>query len=130
MKAKDVVVIWKAPKPPKLMPKQISVRLPILVAAKISALCDLYPGKTKNEIIYDLVTVALEQIENELPMTVGEMLGPDKETNEVMYEAEGIRPDYYRLTDKYLREIEKEAGIAEPTEFEVKYVFPQSEFKY
>ena len=117
MKANELVTIWGAPEPPKLTPKQLSIRLPILVAAKISALCELFPKKTKTEIVGDLLTIALDQLERSfLPVQGGECIEPCQ-YGEPLYEDVGIRADFLRLTEKQLRELEKEAGIAEPMKF-------------
>jgi hypothetical protein len=112
MEPQDLIKVWDAPDNSKLTPKQLSIRLPILVAAKISALCDLYPRKTKTEIIGDLLSTALDQFGAALPSQKGEQLGytPD---NEPYYEDVGLSGQFHSLTGKYLRELEKEAGIKE-----------------
>lgn len=115
MKTHELITVWGAPEAPRLTPKQISIRLPIIVAAKISALCDLYPRKTKTEIIGDLLTTALEQIEEDFPRIKGKL--EDQNPDYTAYEDIGIRHDYLKLTEKYLRELEKEAGVKEPLQF-------------
>lgn len=67
MEPRDLLKVWDAPDNSKLTPKQWSIRLPIHVAAKICALCDLYPRKTKTEIIGDLLATALDQLAEALP---------------------------------------------------------------
>lgn len=116
MKPNELTTIWGAPEPPKLTPKQLSIRLPILVSAKISSLCELFPRKTKTEIVGDLLTMALDQLENSFLPVRGECLGPG-EDGELCYEDIGIRADFLRLTEKQLRELEKEAGTEEPMQF-------------
>lgn len=110
MEPKDLLKIWTAPDHSKLTPKQISLRLPIQVTAKISALCDMYPRKTKTEIIGDLLATALDQLEQGLDSTdIGEPhIHPD--TEEVIFEDYyGPLKDFRTLTDKYLKELE--AGL-------------------
>ena len=114
MKPKDLITIWNAPDPPRLTPKQVSVRLPMLVSAKISALCDLFPKKTKTEIIGDLLTSALEQMEQDFPSRKGHFVLNDPDTGEEMFAEIGIAADFRRITEKYLRELEAEAGVTEP----------------
>lgn len=112
MEPQDLVKVWDAPDNSKLTPKQLSIRLPILVSAKISALCDLYPRKTKTEIIGDLLSTALDQLEAALPSAQGDQLGEHQ--GEIYYEDIGLRGRFNVITEKYLRELEKEAGIKEP----------------
>ncbi len=131
MKTNDLLTIWGAPEPPRLTPKQISIRLPMVVSAKISALLDLYPKKTKTDIIGDLLISALEKLEDEIPMNrdVNDHLyNPDEGID--YYGFTGMRKQYFELTEKYLREMEKEANIKEPMQFSSSFVCPESDFKW
>ena len=71
LKPTDLDNIWDQPDNGRLTPKQISVRLPILVSAKISALCEMYPRRTKSEIITDIISASLEQLEESLSSEKG-----------------------------------------------------------
>lgn len=136
MKPSDLHKVWGSPDHSKLTPRQISIRLPILDSARISALCEMYPGKTKTQIISDLISTALDQAIEGLPSKKGKFLGPDPiEGHEIselsqdtgfdeqeianmndtrtVYEDIGPRGQFYKLTKKYLRELEKEANINE-----------------
>jgi len=122
MNPKDLVKVWDAPDNSKLTPKQISIRLPILVAAKINALCDIYPRKTKTEIISDLLSTSLDQLEEGMESFTGSVIGlaPGDYGEDVPYfEMEGLRARFLHQTLHKLRELEKEAGITEPMEFTI-----------
>jgi len=121
MKTKDLITIWGSPEPPRLAPKQFSIRLPMLVSAKISALCEMYPKKTKTEIIGDLLTTALYQLERDFPAEQGRPLFDHPETGETIYEDVGIGATFRSLTEKHLREIEKEAGVTDPMPYVTKW---------
>lgn len=108
MEPQDLVKVWDAPDNSKLTPKQLSIRLPIHVAAKISALCDMYPRKTKTEIIGDLLSTALDQLGNALPSHHGREIGNHPDTDEPIYETIGPWAQFRSLTDKYLKELESE----------------------
>ena len=76
MKTKELASYWATPDNTRLTAKQFSLRLPIHIAAKISALCKIFPNKTRTQIIGDLLATALEDIENsfeyeESPETYG-----------------------------------------------------------
>ena len=130
MKAKELTTIWGAPEPPRLTPKQLSIRLPILVSAKISALCELFTKKTKTDIIGDLLNTALDELEKELPMESDEEpCDFDAEEQKPLYRDVGIRGRFFTLTEKYLRELEKEAGVVDPMEFSYKSEFYDYEFE-
>lgn len=126
MKTKDLLTVWGAPEPPRLTPKQISIRLPMLVAAKISALGEMYPKKNKTDIIGDLLNAALEQMEHDFPKVKGECVGPDR-NDEVLYEDVGVASTFRELTLKYLRKMEREAGVTEPLEYSTRVMFSEND---
>jgi hypothetical protein len=115
MKAKDLVTLWTAPDNSRLMPRQMSIRLPIHVAAKIAALCEMFPRKTKTEIIGDLLATALEDF--------AEGLSNEPYVEEHQYGA-GAHPDesfgdrrrYFELAEKYVKEMEIESGATHSLE--------------
>lgn len=109
METKDLPKHWTAPDNTRLTPKQISIRLPLHVAAKISALCEMFPKKAKTEIIGDLLSTALDDVAAGLSKEpyFGE---PDPQHPD---EVCGDGRVYYQLVDKYLKEMEGEAGEAE-----------------
>ena len=133
MDPKDLVKVWDAPDHSQLTPKQISIRLPILAAAKISAFCEMYPSKSKSQIIADLIVTALDQVVDALQSKKGKCLGADLDfsygdpelepyidretynpTIEEIYEDIGPKGKFLRLYKKNLRELEKELKIKEP----------------
>ncbi len=140
MKTNDLLTIWGAPEPPKLTPKQVSIRLPIIISAKISALLDLYPKRTKTDIIGDLLTSALEILEKEIPIQKDFEKYFEKELSEpydypepggkVYFGYSGKRKDYFQLTEKYLRKMEKEAHIKEPMAFSYPSGYLEDDFKW
>ena len=77
----------------------------------------MYPKKTKTEIIGDLLTAALDQLERDFPTVQGSAVDEHPETGEIFYEDVGIGFSFRRFTEKHLREIEKEAGVTEPMEY-------------
>lgn len=64
MKPKDLVTVWAAPDNSRITSKQYSFRLPVHVAAKIAALCELYPTKSRTQIVGDLLSAALQGVED------------------------------------------------------------------
>ena len=61
MKNSELVKVWALPNNSQVTSKQLFFRLPVHVAAKITALSDMFPNKTKTktEIIGDLLVSAL-----------------------------------------------------------------------
>lgn len=117
MKAKDLVTVWGSPDNSRLTAKQSSFRLPVHVAAKLAALSDMYPQKTKTQLVADLLTAALAEMESALPSYPGERFPDAEEDGEPLYVAEGPAGQFRSLTNKYYIELEKELGNENPEPF-------------
>jgi len=109
MQSRDLIKVWTAPANTKLTPKQISIRLPLHVAVKIEALCEMFPNRTKTEIIGDLLSTALEDV------TEGFSTEPysDEEAHAASLGLDvgwGDRGRYNNLVEKYLKEMDLSVG--------------------
>lgn len=122
MKTQHLHDMWSAPDNSRLTSKQFSFRLPVHIAAKLAALSDLYPQKNRTQVVADLLTAALDDLEKNLPQTYSaEIIGEDAhyakmhaEDNGYEYEpsyiAGGPRVDYRDLVNKHYISLEKELG--------------------
>ena len=109
MKSAELHKIWGAPDNSRLTAKQQSFRLPTHVAAKIDALCDVYPNKTKTEIVGDLLAAALEELIPNLPSTPGEAVDDQPEAGP-LFEELGTVADFRRFANRHFKEFEREIG--------------------
>jgi hypothetical protein len=126
MKASNLHDAWASPDNTRLTPKQFSFRLPVHVAAKIAALCEMFPQKSRTQIIADLLTSALDELEQTLPMKAGCPISEEDEENERMaaeYNNERYEPLFYMagpraifrsLANKNYVELEAELGNEKP----------------
>ncbi|WP_175626509.1 MULTISPECIES: hypothetical protein [Oxalobacteraceae] len=114
MKASDLVNLWSAPDNSRLTAKQLSFRLPVEIAAKLSALCELYPNKNRTEIVGDLLRSAIADVEKALPSYAGAYVDKHPDTGEEMYREEGVKAKFRELANKYHRELEVELGNESP----------------
>ena len=115
MKAADLSKVWGAPDNSRLTSKQQSFRLPVHVAAKIDALCEIYPSRSKTEIVGDLLATALEEAIANLPAERGRQTGNDPELGG-LFEESGLRADFRARANKRYKEIERELGNKNPGE--------------
>lgn len=113
-KAAELHSFWSLPDNSRLTSKQYSFRLPVHVAAKIAALCDLYPQKTRTEIVGDLLSTAIEDLVKGMPSINGKLLDVDGETGEEYHEDIGPRGRFWDLADKHYKTIEREMGNKNP----------------
>lgn len=114
MDPQDLVTRWhEEPKYP-LTPRQISIRLPIDVAAKVSALCEIYPARTRSEIIADLVATSVDQLVRALPSEKGDILEAESVPGQIrVYEDIGPKGRFLKATKDHLRRLEQEVGFTE-----------------
>lgn len=113
MKSADLHKVWSAPDNSRLTAKQSSFRLPVHVAAKINALSEVYPNKTKTEIVGDLLAAALEDLIASIPTEKGPLFGDHPEEG-TLYEARGPIVQFRKLANKHYKELERELGNKNP----------------
>lgn len=126
MKSSSLHDVWASPDNTRLTPKQYSFRLPIHVAAKIAALCEMYPQKSRTQIIADLLTFALDDLEQNLPMELGDPISGEDEHNERMlaeyeqrdyvpiFSVAGPRARFRWTSNRHFEMLEKELGNDKP----------------
>lgn len=120
MKSKQLHSVWSAPDNTRLTSKQSSFRLPVHVAAKLAAIAEMYPTKTRTQIVGDLLSTAIEEWASELPsvkgLQVDRISTPDGPTVKI-FEEVGPVGRFQKLTNKHYAELEKELGNEEPEKF-------------
>ncbi len=121
MKTSHLHDIWAAPDNNRLVSKQFSFRFPVHIAAKIAALAEIYPQKNRTQIVADLLTAALDDLEKSLPC---KHYGADHDVqrahdeychhngskSETIYEMGGTRAQYRNSCNKHYKALEKELG--------------------
>ncbi len=112
-KSSDLHKVWSAPDNSRLTSKQYSFRLPVHVAAKLSALEEMYPNRTRTEIVGDLLAAALDEVEKSFPIVKGREWGQDPESGERLFEDAGLGARFRKLVDKAYVQLEKDLGNAE-----------------
>ncbi len=113
-KAAELHSFWSLPDNSRLTSKQYSFRLPVHVAAKLAALCDLYPQKTRTEIVGDLLSTAIEDLASSLPSVDGKVLYVEPYTGEKVCDDVGPSGKFWKLANKHYQSIEREMGNENP----------------
>ena len=114
MKSSDLHAIWGAPDNSRVTSKQYSFRLPVHVAAKIDALCEMYPTRTRTQIVGDLLASAVYEVERSFPPVKGKEVAEHPETREIIFEDIGPGARFRELANKHYIEIEKDLGTDQP----------------
>jgi hypothetical protein len=91
METSGLQEMWSAPENTRLTKQQFSFRLPIDVAAKLFALEELYPGRTRTQLISDLLSLALADLELQLPYRMSQYKFTENGDSEDLWSMEGDR---------------------------------------
>jgi len=101
MKFKELLESWSQSARPVKTAREYSVRMNIDDAARIHALAELFPGHTEEDIITDLLSVALQEVEGAMPYRPGAKVISQDDHGDPIYEDVGLTPRFGSLVKKY-----------------------------
>ena len=93
-----------------LTEEEYRLRLPVEDAAKIDALVEMYPKRSKERIITDLLSAALEDVIAGLPYVQGNQVVGRDEEGDPLYEDIGPTPRFLALTRRHLSRYHRQHG--------------------
>ncbi len=102
MTLRDLIKTWEKTASSPLTEREYRVRLTLADAAKIAALAEMYPSRSPEQILTELVSAALNELEYALPYVQGEKVSSMDELGDPIYEDVGPTPRFAELTRKYL----------------------------
>ena len=102
MSVKDLVKIWEGQAHGSLSKDRYSVHLNIEDAAKVDALSEMYPRRSKEQIISELLSAALDELERSFPYIQGSQVVATDEMGDPIYSDDGQTPAFLDLTKKHL----------------------------
>lgn len=107
MKIRELVRYWEEHARGRLTQDVYTVELSQSNEAYLEKLEHLYPLKTREELIRDLVSAALDELETCFPYVPGpRVVAYDEEGYEV-YEDAGLTPRFVDLSQKYMRDLKE-----------------------
>ena len=106
MKFKPLLDRWKKDAAPARAAKEYAVRLPLDDAARLHALTELFPGRTLEEIITDLLGAGLDEIAEAMPYQAGPKVISRDDHGDPVYEDIGLTPRFVELTRKFKKNLE------------------------
>jgi len=109
MKIKALAECWEQQAKATLTADEYSFRLPLEDAAKINALTEMYPKRTKSEILGELLSAALDELETSFPYISGNKIIAKDEMDDPLFEDIGPTPKFIDLSKKH-RSILKQQG--------------------
>ena len=106
---KELLREWDKTGVAKLTAREYQVRLPVHDAARIAALADMYPRKTMEQIITELLSAALDTLEAVLPYEQGERIIAEDECGDPIYEDVGPTPHFLMLAKQHAARLAEES---------------------
>lgn len=104
MTLKDLVKTWEKTATSPLTDTEFRVRLTSKDSAKVAALAEMYPSRTPEQIVTELLSAALNELEYTLPYVKGEKISSLDELGDPVYEDVGPTSKFSELTRKHLDE--------------------------
>lgn len=104
MTLRDLIKIWEKTATSPLTETEFKVRLTTKDAAKVSALAEMYPSRTAEQLVTELLSAALNELEYTLPYVKGEKISSLDELGDPIYEDVGPTSTFSELTRKHLEE--------------------------
>lgn len=105
MKISELLREWEKTATGRMSKTQYSIPLDVESAARLAALAEMYPKRSTEELLGELVGAALEAIETSLPYVRGTQVIATDEQGDPIYEDIGPTPHFLALSRKHLQAI-------------------------
>ncbi len=103
MKISELVSEWEKSATGRMSSKHYDIPLDVESAARLAALAEMYPKRSTEELLGELVSAALEAIETSLPYVRGNQVIATDEQGDPVYEDVGPTPRFLELSRKHLQ---------------------------
>ena len=87
----------------ELEEEHLAVRLPLETAAKLEALAEIYPLRTREQLVTELLTVALDHVVERLPYVKGGKVIARDEEGDPIFEDVGHTPRYLEALRRHMK---------------------------
>ena len=101
MSFKSLLAAWSAEQKPAKTRETYDVNLRLDDAARLHALGDLFPDVDREQIITDLLSEALDQLEAAIPYQPGSTVIQEDDQGDPIYEDVGLTPRFLELARKH-----------------------------
>lgn len=108
MSFKELLESWRETAAAPRTALEYSVRLPVDEAAQLQALAEMFPGRTPEQLITDLLGAALHEIATAMPYVPGPKVISTDEQGDPVYEDVGPTPRFIELARKNRKRLEAE----------------------
>lgn len=102
MKIRELVQHWEQTATGRLNPTGHTLHLDVEASARLAALAEMYPKRTPEELLGELLGAALEELEASFPYIQGRQVIATDEEGDPLYEDVGPTPRFLALSRHHL----------------------------
>lgn len=105
---KQLINAWEAASNAEVPVHEYGLLLTTRDFARIRALAEIFPARSETELVSELLTSALDEIEEALPYVPGKKVVAEDEFGDPLYEDVGPTPRFEALTHEYADRLRRE----------------------
>lgn len=108
MRVKDLIKQWEETAPQALTAREYRIKLPVRDAARVAALAEMYPQRSVMQILTDLLSSALDEIEEGLPYVQGARIIAEDDQGDPIFEDVGPTSRFRTLSEEFMQKLNAE----------------------
>ncbi len=106
MSFKELLESWRATAAAPRTARTYAIHLPLEEAAQLAALADMFPGRTAEQLITELLGAALKELAAAMPYVPGQRVISTDEQGDPIYEDVGPTPRFMQLSREHRRSLD------------------------
>jgi hypothetical protein len=110
MSIKELLESWREPAPARRTAGTWAVRLPLDDAARLAALAEMFPGRSTEQLVTDLLGKALRELVAAMPYVAGSRVISTDEQGDPVYEDVGPTPRFMALARRHYTALSASPG--------------------
>ena len=110
MKVVELIEMWEREAAGDLTRAEYAVRLPLEDAARLEALAEMFPRRTREQLVTELLSVALDQVVSAFPYIEGDRVISRDEEGDPVFEDVGHTPRFLGLVRKHMERLSGQDG--------------------
>ncbi|AJO76819.1 MULTISPECIES: hypothetical protein [Pseudomonas] len=109
MKIRELAQHWEENAKGRLTKTGYTIHLDVEAAARLAAIAEMYPKRSTEELLGELIGAALEELETSFPYVQGQQVVATDEEGDPLYEDIGPTPRFLALSRRYLHDLAAQA---------------------
>lgn len=105
MKIRELARHWQQAASGPLLDSGLQLRLDLDSSARLAALCEMFPQRSAEELLGELLGAALEELAQSFPYVRGSRVVSLDEQGDPIYEDNGLTPRFLALTHSHLERL-------------------------